>query len=394
MADFANLDMRFTNPAEFSSWLNQHPPDLAWDGPAEGSTIHNTYIPNKKTWAGHASMASMENTYRAKGWITGPHVYLAAGTQYDGIWLMTPPWLQGTHAGGCNGRRFGIEIVDDWEINRVAESQIDLAVATAAVLHRWAGLPPDANCHHDCMPNRTCPGRFGRAAMPEIRRRLALALAAGQLQHTAQSPILGSSSAALSDIVLNMPMSTLYTPYDIQSVILPAYYRQAIDCGINPVIAIAQACHETAWDGRPFSSFWSGRPHRNPAGIGVTGNWSYTRMPGYQFNHQRARWEIGLSFTDWARESIPAHLGRLLAYCLPAGSGTDKQKALIDRALKVRPLPAELRGSVITLAELGAAHNRVNSGRPPEAWIGWAVKGFDYGEKIAAWANRLSGIIT
>ena len=37
-------------------------------------------------------------------------------------------------------------------------------------------------------------------------------------------------------------------------------------------------------------------------------------------------------------DAIPAHLGRLLAYALPAGQGTPAQQQLIARHFAIRPL--------------------------------------------------------
>jgi hypothetical protein len=51
----------------------------------------------------------------------------------------------------------------------------------------------------------------------------------------------------------------------------------------------------------------------------------------------------GISFPSW-KLSVRAHLGRLLAYALPATAGTAAQKALIAEALKWRPLPPSKRG--------------------------------------------------
>ena len=56
-------------------------------------------------------------------------------------------------------------------------------------------------------------------------------------------------------------------------------------------------------------------------------------------------WVEGCSFPTWEHDAIPAHLGRLLAYALPAGQGTPAQQQLIAHALAIRPLPAAFRGA-------------------------------------------------
>lgn len=58
-----------------------------------------------------------------------------------------------------------------------------------------------------------------------------------------------------------------YTRVDLDKIIIPAYFTEGQLAGVDPCIAIAQMIHETGF----LSSFWSKRPRRNPAGLGVTG---------------------------------------------------------------------------------------------------------------------------
>jgi hypothetical protein len=112
--------------------------------------------------------------------------------------------------------------------------------------------------------------------------------------------------------------------------IVGRYYDTCGPVGLDPFFAVVQMSHETGF----LSSFWSQRPRRNPAGIGVTG------APG-----------IGISFPSW-KQAIDAHVGRLLAYAIGAGQGTDAQRALIAKALAVRPLGADKRGVAALLGGL------------------------------------------
>jgi hypothetical protein len=171
-----------------------------------------------------------------------------------------------------------------------------------------------------------------------------------------------------------------YTDDDIRTAIVPTYFAICTGVGIDPVLAIAQMIHETG----NLTSFWSARPQRNPAGIGVNGN-KQAEQPadttGWAFNTQRQAWEVGKSFATWKDDAIPAHVGRLLAYALPKGAESPEQRALIDRAMSYRPLPDKLRGTAPTLKPLGKAHN--------PAGDGWASPGTDYGAKLAAMAQKL-----
>jgi hypothetical protein len=195
-------------------------------------------------------------------------------------------------------------------------------------------------------------------------------------------PILGSPSASFEQVtayVLAQPRGE-YTEFDLCNVILPTYYELCCDVEIDPVLAIAQMLHETG----NLTSFWSQRPQRNPAGIGVNGRWQ-TKAPAdatnWAFNPQRQRWEYGLSFATWREDAIPAHIGRLLAYVLPDGAENSVQRGLIKKALGYRPLPVSMRGSAFTLRALGKIHNP--SGQ------GWASPGADYGVRIATIAQRM-----
>jgi hypothetical protein len=112
-----------------------------------------------------------------------------------------------------------------------------------------------------------------------------------------------------------------YDDDDIR-VIVGFYYDTAQSVGLDPLLVVAQMTLETGG----LTSFWSQRPRRNPAGIGVTG------APG-----------AGVSFPSW-KIAVRAHTGRLLAYSLPSGDESRLQRRLIDEALAHRPLPQRFRG--------------------------------------------------
>lgn len=132
--------------------------------------------------------------------------------------------------------------------------------------------------------------------------------------------------------------------------ILEKYAAVTERAGLDPLLVVAQMVHETG----NLTSAWSQPPHRNPAGIGVTGE------PG-----------AGVSFRSWDK-AIRAHVGRLLAYAISKGQENGPQRKLIEEALGVRPLPDSLRGTARTLAGL--------TGK-------WATDP-RYADKIAAIANE------
>lgn len=163
-----------------------------------------------------------------------------------------------------------------------------------------------------------------------------------------------------------------YTPYDLR-VIVEAYQRVGEQVGMDWFLAIAQCAHETGH----LTSFWSQRPQRNPAGLGVTGQWQAeppANRTNWAYNTQRGRWEVGISFPTWAEHGVPAHLGRLLAYALRDDQAEVEQRDLIAMALVYRGLPAQLRGVAPSYIDL--------NGR-------WAVPGTDYGQRILDLAQRM-----
>jgi hypothetical protein len=141
-----------------------------------------------------------------------------------------------------------------------------------------------------------------------------------------------------------------YTDDDVETIV-DSYYATATAVGLDPLLVVAQMSEETAH----LTSFWSQRPRRNFAGIGVTGK----EGQGNKFPSLTA--------------GIRAHTGRLLAYVLPAGAENPAQAALITEALRARDLPADRRGIAPTLAGL--------SGK-------WAMDK-DYAAKVAAVANQI-----
>jgi len=185
------------------------------------------------------------------------------------------------------------------------------------------------------------------------------------------APASGTVEQAVAWLVPRADPS--YTPFDVR-VICEAYRSVGERVGVDWFTALAQMAHETG----NLTSFWSLRPQRNPAGIGVTGQWSATppaNPAGWAFNHQRQRWELGVSFPTWASDAVPAHIGRLLAYALRDEEANAEQRALICHALSYRPFPANLRGVAPRWVDL--------NGR-------WAVPGATYGQTIINLARRMS----
>lgn len=130
----------------------------------DGATAHNTYRPNESQWRGLASMRGMCGLYEARGWSAGPHLFLAAECERpidSGIWQMTPLDHTGIHAGACNKTRLGIESVADWQARPPTPMQYRMLLdVMEAICRAWQFAASAINVHKECMPERTCPGRY------------------------------------------------------------------------------------------------------------------------------------------------------------------------------------------------------------------------------------------
>lgn len=190
---------------------------------------------------------------------------------------------------------------------------------------------------------------------------------------SADSPILAPTTQGTPEQCTRYMLARAhgeYTEKDIGGVIVPAYFAVCAQVDMDPVMLLAQMIHETGC----LTSWWSQRPRRNPAGVGVTGRTSPTQPASGAWALRDGVWAEGVSFESWQDDSVPAHAGRLLAYALRDEQANPGQRAMIARAMGYRPLPAHFRGVAPSWRGL--------NGR-------WAVPGTTYADKIAAIANAM-----
>lgn len=406
-----------------ASWAPGPGSKASWDSGEAGLSAEQVRLKRLR------QLGAIKSYYnRELGWSAGPHLFI----DDRWIYLMSPMAEPGIHAKWANswhdadGRLHypvAIEVVGDYTRRPWPAPVAALVSGAVQALQRRLGTfrlqylypTPESKpgmkiergapaCAH---PERLRGGGisshrdYNKPSCPGNAITEAFYIAA-----IAGSPTGGRTEPITEDTpLLSVPRCTLpqlhraftgqtrrgYTDRDIHETILPTYWRVCVAAGIDPLLVVAQLIAETSerWpllDRSPYAplcSFWSQRPHRNPAGIGVNGRWSPHPAPGYVYNTDRKRYEQGLSFKSWVDDSIPAHVGRLLAYALPLGQGDAGQQALIARALGYRPLPTAMRGSAPTLKPLGKAHNPTGQG--------WASPGTTYGARIAEIATQIVG---
>jgi hypothetical protein len=377
--------------------------NVHWDGGEEGLTEEQI----KQRRLGR--LRNIMTYYRdSLGWDRGPHLFI--DDRY--IYLFSPMAEIGIHAAEGNSYEdgaglhysIGIEVVGYYEHVHWPPEIERLVGHCVAVLKRRLGTfelvsHPRAggiSSHRDYNKPR-CPGHAitndyylgvvqagwqrlqgqpsGEVVATDVPTPRAVPAA------SAESQWLAAPSASPEQAVAYIVgRGSVYTPFDL-GVIVGHYWRIGAQVGLDPVLAVAQCILETSAqqpDGRwwPLSSWWAQRPRRNPAGIGVTGETRPDPPPdqhGWEYDEATSQWRRGLRFDSW-EASAQAHIGRLLAYALTDASATPDQRALIQQALGVRPLPSNLRGVAATLSGL--------DGR-------WAVPGHGYGQHVAELANAI-----
>lgn len=373
---FAADIKRWATVADFEAYLKGYDPRIApW---ADGVTLHHTYTPTLAQWRGLPSVHGTLTYYIGLGWDAGPHLFIAHGSanpDWDGIYQLTPLNLQGIHAGACNSHMWGIEIVGRYDDVPWSKALTEMVYGVTCALLNWRDLGPNVKGHRECLPNKSCPGRS--IDMNTVRDEISRRLAQGQTQPanallTERSSIFGTTLANKDKVIAEvLRRGSAYDPVSVRTIVTTTFDFCAI-ADIPGEIGIAQQFVEDSANIdddpglEPYSSYWALRPHRNPAGIGVTG------APG-----------AGVSFPTWV-DGIQAQIGRLLRYFLKDGVGTEAQQALMATAMHWRPLDHDLWGSATMLAHLGAVRNPTGKG--------WADPGDAYGQHIADVANMLRGL--
>jgi hypothetical protein len=364
-----------------ASWAPYGAPLRWWDAAESGMSDPQKVA--KRLRQLRAIFTYYQNTL---GWRAGPHLFVDDLRIYVG----TPLTQAGIHAayGNTSGATYslGIEVIGYYEHVGWPGLVMQNVAHAAATLHNALGTfeletgkGPGFVSEHRMYNKPACPGAKVRAPdyLPHFRKAAQALAQTPAVAFSADSTLIGRAVAPDAEVIrawarLCRARGTPYTDHDLLHVIGPEYAKLCNLTGLRLPLVFAQCAHETGW----MTSFWSQRPQRNPAGIGVNGEKRQTepQQSGWAFNPQRQQWEKGLSFPTWQEDAIPAHVGRLLAYAVPAGQRTGEQQRLIERALRWRALPISLHGSAPTLRQLGVV---------------WASPGLDYGEKVARAANAI-----
>jgi hypothetical protein len=160
----------FATPADFLAYLEALKFG-AWR--PQFVTMHHTGAPDLATWQGWQTRASpvsdaqwlknLAGYYGSLGWHAGPHVFVTP----KHICVLSSPTARGVHAVSFNALSWGVEVVGDFDRDRLDGGYLDFVAAALAAMHIAAGLAPEPfrlrrsglHFHRDDPKTRkTCPG--------------------------------------------------------------------------------------------------------------------------------------------------------------------------------------------------------------------------------------------
>jgi len=373
-----NADIRqWKTVKEFEDYLDTVTKPI-W---AQGVVFHHTWKPVQSDWRGQTTMNGLKTYYEKLGWTAGPHLFVCLGSpnkDNDGIWQLTPLNLKGVHAGDCNSTTWGVEIVGNFDIAPWPDDLKTFNYDLFAVLLRKLNVKSvnisSLRGHRECNSPKSCPGKMINTDV--VRNDMQSILFPNSTIVTRDSTIISAPRCTQAEAFAYLKgRSGWYTDSELQSIIIPAYFSFSESVGVDPCVAIAQMVHETGY----LTSWWSNRPRRNPAGIGVTGQTRTIPPPpaeasDWAYNDKTKKWQKGLSFPSWDKDAVPAHIARLLGYATKYGERTDAQQVFITHYTSSRPLPDRVVGCAPTLAGLEGT---------------WAFPGKGYADKLAEHANAI-----
>ncbi len=159
---------RFT-PEQFRAYVQWVRKNEKYSWTPSGITMHHTAVPNpsydkwRDGWTEQLLVNARSGYIKDRGFKACPHIF----TDQNGIWVVNPLSLRGTHATSYNSTRYGIEML----LNGDDKAQVESAVGRAnlrmgqiatAILMKDAGISTGKlNFHrHDPETSKTCPGKF------------------------------------------------------------------------------------------------------------------------------------------------------------------------------------------------------------------------------------------
>lgn len=335
-------------------------------------------------------------------WLCAPHSGVSCHyyvTREGGVFQLVPDARRAWHAGvsalagepDVNDYSLGIELEHRARSAPYPPAQLDALADLIRLLCATYAIPAARVVSHRAIALPA--GRKGDPSdWPEAALRVWVAQALGmEPRYTELSPIIGTTQTTALQVAdrISGRRGQKYSISEIRDIVT-GYYRACTPVGVNPLLAIAQMCHETGY----LTSWWCDRVpgapgRRNPAGIGVNGQTRPASDPHplprelWQLDTLAGLWRRGYVFANWTQATV-AHVGRLVGYAVAPDARTPAQRAIVHEATETRPLPEMVHGTARVLRLLGSAHN--------PSGLGWAHPGDRYGAAIAKVANEIGGL--
>jgi hypothetical protein len=153
--------LRYLEALKFGAWRPQF------------VTMHHTGAPSLATWQGWQTrkvpvsdqqwMRNLAAYYGSLGWKSGPHFFITP-THYC---VLSSPIARGVHAVSFNAASWGVEVVGDFDRERLDGEYLDRVVSGLAAMHLALGATPggfvrgQSGLHFhrdDPKTGKTCPG--------------------------------------------------------------------------------------------------------------------------------------------------------------------------------------------------------------------------------------------
>jgi len=118
--------------------------------------LHHTFDSILQWKRGEISVNYYKKMYEKKGWLSGPHFFVAP----EGIWFFTDTNTQGTHANDGNKRSIGIEMVGRYD-RKVPSGKIwkNTKKLIMVLIEKFQLKSKDIHFHREYNTQKSCPGR-------------------------------------------------------------------------------------------------------------------------------------------------------------------------------------------------------------------------------------------
>lgn len=119
--------------------------------------LHHTFDTVSQWKNGDVSIKYYKNLYKGKGWVSGPHFFVAP----EGVWLFTDINIEGTHANNGNNGSIGIEMVGRYD-KKLPSGKIweNTKWLLNILLNTLQLNPKDIHFHREYNKKKSCPGKL------------------------------------------------------------------------------------------------------------------------------------------------------------------------------------------------------------------------------------------